>query len=163
MPPTASEFIELAKLQLDRYKNTRDHRFKVSLTLWTFILGTGAFCYSNKIQWEWWFIIPWLLLFILNIFWMLRMQISMREDNNRFIEYRDNALKGVNNVKNMVQNKNLCQKIKDCVKKPGWVYFELFVSIVLFIFIYILLRLTPLPDNMEPEKTNTVNQIILNK
>lgn len=86
--------IELHKVQMDHFRQTRDLEFKVNLALWTIIILSGRFLYvSTKLEFSGWTLVICIVGAILAclghlIFWMMPIQRSEDIDNLFINQYR---------------------------------------------------------------------------
>jgi|GEM_PF-2110473 len=153
--------VELCKIQLDRYKHTRDIRFKISLSIWTLIIATGAFFYTNSVEINTWCLI--IISFIVLLFywlWMSVMQSSMEIDKRYFELFRVRAVENFDDLaKNIKELKNCDQATAENIiynksnngQNPSklfnflqkrlwrWAVFETLITAILLLLVSILL------------------------
>ena len=89
----AKHYLELAKLQMDHLRQTREIEFKVNLALWTAIVLAGAFL-TRYVEvefttWRYWYVLVALLIIGGHMFlWMMPVQHSQDRDNDFITAYR---------------------------------------------------------------------------
>jgi hypothetical protein len=86
--------IELVKVRVDKYKQTRDLEFKVNIALWTLIVLIGRYCQdriSLDTTSDWVFFIILTLIIVLGhfFFWLRPISGSLARDSAKALELQN--------------------------------------------------------------------------
>jgi hypothetical protein len=88
--------IELVKVRVDKYKQTRDLEFKVNIALWTLIVLTGRYCQDrisleNTSDWVFFIILALIIVFGHFFFWLKPISASLARDCAKALELQNEA------------------------------------------------------------------------
>jgi hypothetical protein len=92
--------IELEKIRIDKYKQTRELEFKVNIALWTLIVLIG-YHYRGKLSIEYWedllfFIIVAIVIVVGHFFlWLVPISESLARDNAKAYELQEEVEKTI--------------------------------------------------------------------
>lgn len=138
MPDTdkLTALIELEKIRIDKYKQTRELEFKVNVALWTLIVLIG-YHYRGKLSIDYWedlvFFIAVTLIVVSGHFflWLIPISRSLARDNAKAYEL-EKEIEGAIDFKTEIPPRKYDLIIKDYLR---WNLFLAGITIVLFILL----------------------------
>jgi hypothetical protein len=134
--------VELVKVRIDKYKQTRDLEFKVNIALWTLIVLIGRYCQdriSLDTTSDWVFFIILALIIVLGhfFFWLKPISGSLAKDSAKALELQ-------NEVENMIsQRSDKPERDEQHTKKEymKWNFFLAGITLILLVLLGVFFSL----------------------
>jgi hypothetical protein len=134
--------IELVKVRVDKYKQTRELEFKVNIALWTLIVLIGRFC-QDKVSMDtvtdWVFFIVLTLVIVLGhfFFWVKPISGSLARDSAKVLELQ-------NEIENMIsQQSEKPERDEQQTRKEymKWNFFLAGITLILMVLLGVFFSL----------------------
>jgi hypothetical protein len=143
--------IELHRVQMDHFRQTRDIEFKVNLALWTAILLVGYFLYTQpqitKISWLVYWCISGLLIAGHLFLWQMPIQNSEDTDDHFINKYRSivEELTEAHISKPPEKSPKWLWWPQKKFRKHGWswIIFEVSITAILLVCLWLVLSSKP--------------------
>ena len=132
---TAS-LVELEKIRIEKYKQTRELEFKVNIALWTLIVLIG-YHYRGKLSIEYWedllfFIIVAIVIVLGHFFlWLVPISDSMARDNAKAYELQEEVEKNIG-FRSTIPTRSINSIKKDYLR---WNFFLAGITLLLFVML----------------------------
>jgi hypothetical protein len=128
--------VELVKIRIDKYKQTRELEFKVNIALWTLIVLIGYYykdTFSLETKGDWVFFIIITLVIVLGHFflWLVPVSNSLARDNAKVLELQ----KQIENIVN--ERSDIPDRDEKQIKRSylGWNFFLAGITFFLLILL----------------------------
>jgi small-conductance mechanosensitive channel len=128
--------VELVKLRLDKYKQTRELEFKVNIALWTLIVLIGyyyrdTFNLANKGDWVFFVVVTLVIVPGHFFLWLVPVSHSLARDNAKALELQ----KQIENIVN--ERSDVPDRDEKQIKKSylGWNLFLAGITLLLLILL----------------------------
>ena len=131
-----TSLVELEKIRIEKYKQTRELEFKVNIALWTLIVLIG-YHYRGKLSIEYWedllfFIIVAIVIVLGHFFlWLVPISDSMARDNAKAYELQEEVEKNIG-FKSTIPTRSIKSIKKDYLR---WNFFLAGITLLLFVML----------------------------